>query len=105
MTVIEDIELEQKDAQEAIAEAIELSEGKDYAILFNANVAGHISHEARDEFAKSKKRLAVAIVTTSLANKLFGNFFIKFHKPMSASRIFSDEQTAIEWLRIQLNKL
>ncbi len=104
MTVVEGIELEQNDAKEAIAEAIELANGKEYVILFNVNVSGNISFEAREEFAKSKKRLAVAIVTTSLANKLLGNFFIKFHKPLSSSRIFTDEQSAIEWLREQLNK-
>jgi hypothetical protein len=104
MTVTEGIELEQKDAKEAIAEALELSQGKDYTILFNANVSGTISFEAREEFARSKKRMAVAIVTNLLANKLFGNFFIKFHKPSSASRIFSDEQKAIEWLRTYISK-
>jgi hypothetical protein len=73
-------------------------------VLLDANVAGDISHEARDEFAKSKYRLAVAIVTNSLANKLLGNFFIKFHKPLSSSRIFSDEPSAIEWLRTIIYK-
>jgi hypothetical protein len=103
MTVVEGIELEQNDAKEAIVEAVRLAEGKNYAILFNANVSGNISFEAREEFAKSEKRIAVAIVTDLLANKLLGNFFIKFHKPSSSSRIFSDEQTAIEWLRTQIH--
>lgn len=39
------------------------------------------------------------MVTNSLANKLLGNFFIKFHKPKTPARIFSDEKTALEWLR------
>lgn len=103
MTVVEGIELEQNDAKEAIVEAVRLAEGKNYAILFNANVSSNISFEAREEFAKSEKRIAVAIVTDLLANKLLGNFFIKFHKPSSSSRIFSDEQTAIEWLRTQIH--
>ena len=103
MTVVEGIELEQNDAKEAIVEAVRLAEGKNYAILLNANVSGNISFEAREEFAKSEKRIAVAIVTDLLANKLLGNFFIKFHKPSSSSRIFSDEQTAIEWLRTQIH--
>lgn len=102
MLVVEGIELEQKDAQQAISEALELSNGRGYAILFNANVSGDISFEAREEFARSEKRVAVAIVTDLLANKLLGNFFIKFHKPSSSSRIFSDEPSALEWLRVQL---
>ena len=102
LAVVEGIELEQKDAKEMITEAVELAQGGEYAILFDANKSGNISFEAREEFAKSKKRKAVAIVTNSLANKLLGNFFINFHKPLSSSRIFSEEQSAIEWLRTQM---
>ncbi len=99
LLVVDGIELEQTDAKEMITEALELSAGNEYTILFDATKSGTISYEAREEFAKSKKRKAVAIVTTSLANKLLGNFFINFHKPASSSRIFSDEETAIEWLK------
>ena len=102
LTLIDDIELEQNDAKEMIAEAIDLAEGAEYTILFDATKPGTISFEAREEFAKSKKRIAAAIVTNSLANKLLGNFFINFHKPTTSSRIFSDEQDAIKWLRIQI---
>ncbi|MGZ4078580.1 MAG: DUF7793 family protein, partial [Bacteroidia bacterium] len=44
------------------------------------------------------KRFAIAFVTTSLANKIVGNFFIKFNKPASATKLFSDEETALEWI-------
>ena len=87
-----------------ISEAIELAEGNDYVILFDANKSGTISFEAREEFARSKKRKAVAIVTNSLANKLLGNFFINFHKPHSSARIFNEEDSALEWLKTQLAK-
>jgi hypothetical protein len=104
LTVIDGIELEEKDAKEMITEALALAKGEEYTILFDANKSGTISFEAREEFARSEKRLAVAIVTKSLANKLLGNFFINFHKPKSSSRIFSDEQNAIEWLRTHIEK-
>ena len=102
LTVVDGIELEQQDAIAMIAEEVTLANGNPYAILFDAHISGTISFEAREEFAKSKKRKAVAIVTNSLANKLLGNFFINFHKPSSSSRIFSTEEAAIEWLRSQL---
>jgi hypothetical protein len=104
LVVVDGIELEQTDAQRMISEAIALAEGNEYAILFDANKSGNISFEAREEFARSKKRKAVGIVTRSLANKLVGNFFINFHKPLSSSRIFNDEETALEWLRTQIAK-
>ncbi|MGZ3862925.1 MAG: DUF7793 family protein [Bacteroidia bacterium] len=104
LSVIEGIELEQEDARQMIESAVKMAEGKDYAILFDANRSGNISYEAREEFARSKKRKAVAIVTNSLANKLIGNFFINFHKPLSSSRIFNDEKSALEWLRSEVSK-
>lgn len=104
LLVVDGIELEKKDAKEMIAEAIELANGSEYAILFDATKSGTISFEAREEFAKSKKRKAVAIVTNSLANKLIGNFFINFHKPKSSSRIFSSEEEATKWLRAEIEK-
>lgn len=54
MTVVEGIELEQKHALELISEATRLANNKEYCILFEANVSGNITHEAREEFAKSK---------------------------------------------------
>jgi hypothetical protein len=104
LAVMDGIELEQEHAKQMISEAIEMAQGSDYVILFDANKSGNISYEAREEFAKSKKRKAIAIVTNSLANKLVGNFFINFHKPLSSSRIFNDEATALDWLRSQITK-
>lgn len=104
LSVVEGIEMEVEDAKQMIAGAMKIANGKDYVILFDANKSGTISHEAREEFARSKKRKAVAIVTNSLANKLLGNFFINFHKPTSASRIFNDEKSALEWLRSEVAK-
>ena len=56
MSVVEGVEMNQDDAKEAIAEAVALAEGKNYVILFSINESGDISFEAREEFAKSKKR-------------------------------------------------
>lgn len=104
LSVIEGIELEQEDAKQMIAEAVRMAKDKEYVILFDARNEGTISYEAREEFARSKKRKAVAIVTNSLANRLIGNFFINFHKPVSSSRIFNDEKSALEWLRSEVSK-
>lgn len=104
LEVAEGIELEKDVAQQMIAGAVKLAKGDEYAILFDAGKWGNISAEAREEFAKSEKRMAVAIVTKSLANKLLGNFFINVHKPKTSSRIFTEEETALEWLREQIAK-
>jgi hypothetical protein len=43
--------------------------------------------------------IAHAILINSLANRLLGNFIIKFHKPAAPTRIFTSESEALEWLR------
>jgi hypothetical protein len=44
-------------------------------------------------------RIAVATLVNSLAVQLRCNAFIKFNKPKIPTRIFSEEQEAINWLR------
>jgi len=44
---------------------------------------------------------AKAIIVNSMANRIVGNFIIKFHKPIAKTRLFSDEETALAWLREQ----
>lgn len=102
LEVADGIELEADDAKEMIASAINLAEGKSYAVLFDATKSGSISADARNEFAKSKKRIAAAIITNSLANKLLSNFFIQVNKPSSPTRIFSEYTEAVDWLQLQI---
>lgn len=42
--------------------------------------------------------VADAFVLNSVALKLIGNFYIKVNKPVRPTRIFSNEQEAIDWL-------
>lgn len=101
---LDGVEIEQADAKEMIAAATALADGKKYTVLFDATKQGTISMQAREEFAGSKNRIAAAIITNSLANKLISNFFIKFHKPATPTRIFSAENEALDWLREQIRK-
>lgn len=98
------IEIELEDAQAMILAAVALAEGMTYVTLFDSRPAASISKEARDAFAVSPKRIAAAILTNSIANRLVGNFFIKYHKPIYPARVFSDEQDAIKWLRLVLSE-
>lgn len=49
----------------------------------------------------SSSRIASAFVVNSIANRLVGNFFIQFHKPVNPTKLFSDEVSAMEWLKEQ----
>lgn len=54
-------------------------------------------------WARSDERVmhigADALVVKTLAHKLLANFYIKYNKPEHPTRVFSDEETALSWLR------
>lgn len=97
----EGLELEVNDVREMRAVYLKLSEGRNFAILLDATGNFTPTEEARSLLASeeyTKKRFAAAFVTPNLANKILGNFFIKFNKPASPTRLFNDEASAFAWL-------
>lgn len=77
----------------------QVGSGHKHCIVLDATKQFTTTPEARAYVGSKETRIAFAIVTNSLANKLVGNFFIKFNKPLSPTKIFSDETTAINWLK------
>ena len=79
---------------------IEMSKGKRYCILLDAHHQFTTTPESRTFVAnKSSGRIAFAIVTNSIANRLVGNFFILFNKPNTPTKLFTEETPALEWLK------
>lgn len=76
--------------------------GRKALVLFNASSDYRITEEAK-AFAGSKEfsenRIAVAYVTNSVANRLLFNLFLKVHNPIVPSKMFSNEDSALKWLR------
>lgn len=59
------------------------------------------SQEVSNHYANSdynKYRYADAFIVNSLAMRLLVNFYIRFHKPKVPTRLFNDEQSAINWI-------
>ncbi len=59
-----------------------------------------MSSEARKHFGNQNKSTvkAVAIIMNSLLHKPLINLYMKFSPPLLPTRIFNDENMAIEWL-------
>ncbi|MBT6439526.1 MAG: hypothetical protein HOB26_01255 [Flavobacteriales bacterium] len=79
-----------------------LSEGSKYSLLVIIGKYTNVSPEARELAANkelSKNRTSLAFVTDSLAHKLVVNFFIKFNRPSTPTKLFTDEEEAIRWLK------
>lgn len=103
----EGIELNEEDVREMRKIYLKFSENKPFAILLDAVYDFTPTEEARKLLASkeyTELRIAAAFVTNSLANKLFGNFFIRFNRPATPTRMFTDEKTAFNWLQIQVEK-
>lgn len=107
VTPNDDVDLEIEDAKEMREMLVKLSGGKKYCVLLDATKRFNVSSEARALIAGkeySSDRISAAFVITSFANMLIGNFFIKVNKPHSPTKIFSTEESAFEWLKIQVKK-
>lgn len=97
-----DSEVEEEDAAEILEKAALTYTGEAFVVVADIRNMKSISNEARAYLAgKHAEQLhaAVAILVDGMATRLIANFFINFHKPSRPTRIFSDEQKAIEWLK------
>lgn len=97
-----EIDLAESKAMQQIS--LGITKGKKFVALVDARTQVVVSKESREWGSSAegqKNLLAQAIIVDSLANKLIGNFIIQFHKPIAKTKLFSDEATAIEWLREQ----
>ena len=79
-----------------------LGEGGKRPVLSIAKGYINIDKEAR-AFSANKEgtrfTLADAFVLNSFALKLVGNFYLKFDKPIIPTKIFTEEDQAVAWLK------
>jgi hypothetical protein len=98
-----DIDLEESKKMQEVS--LNITNNKQFVALIDARAKVTLSKESREWGSTpeaQKNMLAQAIVVNSLANKLVGNFIIQFHKPVAKTRLFSDEEIAMRWLKEQL---
>jgi hypothetical protein len=76
-----------------------------YHILVVPGIYGGITKEAREMEMFSKPAFvnqhSMAIVVNSLAQRLLGNLFMKFkrNKPKFPNKLFSNEESALNWIK------
>jgi hypothetical protein len=89
------------DAKELIAAGKELGRGKPVRNLIVLGEHATADPEAR-EYAATKEaakyRRADAFVIKSLAQRIVANFYLKFNKPFTPTKVFSSEDCAEAWL-------
>ncbi|MBW6483394.1 MAG: STAS/SEC14 domain-containing protein [Vicingaceae bacterium] len=99
----DDYEIEIQDAVEIDKAFIELLKGKEFSVLIDTQKRfSSITNEARNFFAKDPEilpfRKKIAIVVDNMPTKLLANFFIRFNKPQTPTRLFTNYDKAMSWL-------
>lgn len=86
----------------------EMTNGTKCGNLIIAGKYSSVTSEARDFIATDeaiKYTLAEVYVIQSLAQRILGNFYLKFYKPRVPTKIFTDIQKAEKWLSHQLKRM
>jgi hypothetical protein len=98
--------LELIDAQELTAAEMTLIEGQKRPILVDLRSIKSMTRECRLYFAgpePAKIHLAGALVIHTPFGKALGNFFMGFNKPIVPTRLFTNDEEALGWLRTYLS--
>lgn len=94
--------VEAEDLEELKKISSELAGYKPYVILVTSGELASFSKEAR-ELSASKAFItnakAKAIVVDSIAKKIIGNFYLNVNKPYLQTKLFSEKEKALQWLR------
>jgi hypothetical protein len=101
MKILDGAEIEVENTIENYEAAQLLVGGHKHLLLVDGTANVYISKEAKIYSAKQKPNspIAMALIVTSTANRLVGNFYINFNKPAVPTKLFSTEEKAIEWLK------
>jgi hypothetical protein len=83
-----------------------LAKNNPYCILISKGEFSIVPADVR-EFISSPvfagATVAKALLTTSVADKIIGQFYIKINKPIIKTKLFTNKEKAIIWLKQQLD--
>jgi hypothetical protein len=102
MRVFDNEELEAEDISEIHQAKLSLVGNSTHSVLLISGEHTTITREARELAAKPEyalNRRAKAIVISSIAQRIIGNYFLKVNKPRGLVKLFTSEEAAVKWLR------
>ncbi len=106
--VLDGYTLEADDVLELKKVNVELTNDDNYAVLVIFGHLTEVSQGARELIASKefqRKTVAKALLVTNIGHRLLGNFYLSVNKPSIKTRLFTDRNSAIDWLRTELNKV
>jgi hypothetical protein len=105
--LLDDIDIEKQDAEEAIEAINTITQGKKHYLLTETGNNFTASAESREYMASnigSTSIVANAIYLKSLPIRLIINVYVKINKPVVPTKVFNSEALALEWLNEQISK-
>ena len=106
-TLIGDVEIDVHHVEADYEATKKLTEEKKYIVLVLTSQHTSITSDAQKKSMTKEKYanvVAQAIVVHSLAQRILGNFMIKFIKYPCPCVLFSSKEKALEWLNEEWNK-
>lgn len=88
-------------AENAVKDRLKATKGRSYPILIDIRNVKKTTNPARQFLASEKGCegiISAAILINSSVGSMIGNIFIFFNRPLVPTKLFSDEEEAIEWL-------
>jgi hypothetical protein len=88
-------------ARKIVDDRIKFQKQKDFPIYCDIRGMKSADKDARNYLAKegSSYARAVAVVVDSPMSKIIGNIYLGLNKPITPSRLFTDEKDAVEYLK------
>lgn len=95
-------EMSLSDAQEALAATARLAGGRRLPVLVDSRGIKSQSKEARDLFGSKDAAavcVSVALLVGTPVSRVIGNFFLRRMSQPVPTQLFTEETSAIQWLR------
>lgn len=90
------------DAKEALAATAHLSQGRRLPVLVDSRGIKSQSKQARDLFGSEEAAAvcaSVALLVGTPVSRVIGNFFLRRMSQPIPTQLFTEEASAIQWLR------
>jgi len=96
--------IEQAEARSVVARGKQVVEDRPHTILIDARKLRYVSSEARNHFAaqSSAQLLGTALVISSQLQAGLANLYLNVSRPVVPTRVFTEEVTALAFLRERL---
>ena len=89
-------------ARDMVKDRLAVAGEKAYAILVEIDKVKGVDNSARNYLASAEgthNLKAAAFVGTSYVSRIIGNIFMTFNKPLIPTRLFTDKEEALRWLK------